>query len=94
MEAGRLEESIAEHEGMLELNPNDNQGVRYGLLALYLALKRLDGASRPTRLEAVSRGSILDARAVREMRGVGFAGQGGQESRPHANGGKTESSRR
>lgn len=46
MEAGRLEESIAEHEDMLELNPNDNQGVRYGLLSLYLALKRLDGAKR------------------------------------------------
>ena len=44
MEAGRHEESIAEHEAMLELNPNDNQGVRYGLMALYLAVKRLDGA--------------------------------------------------
>ena len=46
MEAGRLEESVAEHEAILELNPNDNQGVRYGLLSLYLALKRLDGAAR------------------------------------------------
>ncbi len=46
MEAGRLEESIAEHEAILELNPNDNQGVRYGLLSLYLASKRLDGAAR------------------------------------------------
>jgi tetratricopeptide (TPR) repeat protein len=46
MEAGRLEESIAEHEAMLELNPNDNQGVRYGLLSLYLALKRLDAVDR------------------------------------------------
>ena len=46
MEAGRLEESIAEHEAILELNPNDNQGVRYGLLSLYLALKRLDGTNR------------------------------------------------
>jgi len=46
MESGRLEESAAEHEGMLELNPNDNQGVRYGLMALYLALNNLDGANR------------------------------------------------
>jgi len=46
MEAERIEESIAEHEAMLELNPNDNQGVRYGLLSLYLTLKRLDGANR------------------------------------------------
>ena len=46
MELGRFEESIAEHEGMLELNPNDNQGVRYGLMACYLAVSRLDGARR------------------------------------------------
>ncbi len=46
METGRLEESVAEHEGMLELNPNDNQGVRYGLMALYLALNNLDGSRR------------------------------------------------
>ncbi len=46
MEAGRIEESILEHEGMLELNPNDNQGVRYGLLACCLMVKQLDGAKR------------------------------------------------
>jgi tetratricopeptide (TPR) repeat protein len=44
--AGRLEESMVEHEGMLELNPNDNQGIRYGLLALYLELGNLAGAKR------------------------------------------------
>lgn len=46
MEAGRLEESVTEHEGMLELCPNDNLGVRYGLMALYLALNNLEGANR------------------------------------------------
>ncbi len=46
MEAGRLEESVAEHEGMLDLNPNDNQGIRYGLMALHLALYRLDDARK------------------------------------------------
>ncbi len=46
MEDGCLEESVAEHEGMLELNPNDNQGMRYTLMALYLALNNLDGADR------------------------------------------------
>jgi len=46
MEAGRLEESVAEHEGMLELCPNDNLGVRYGLMAIYLALNNLEGANR------------------------------------------------
>ena len=44
--AGRLDEAIVEWEAMLELNPNDNQAVRYALLACYLALKRLDGAAR------------------------------------------------
>jgi len=44
--AGRLDEATAEWEAMLELNPNDNQGVRYNLLACYLALNRLDGAQR------------------------------------------------
>lgn len=43
---GRYEEAIAEHEGMLKLNPNDNQGIRYGLMACYLAVDRLDGARR------------------------------------------------
>ena len=46
MDAGRIEESIVEHEGILDLNPNDNQGVRYGLMACYLAMNRLDGTKR------------------------------------------------
>ena len=46
MELGRFEESIAAHDDMLELNPNDNQGVRYGLMACYLAVSRLDGTRR------------------------------------------------
>ncbi len=41
----RFEEEIQELEGMLKLNPNDNQGLRYGLLACDLALKRLDRAA-------------------------------------------------
>ena len=34
------DEAIAVHEEMLDLNPNDNQGIRYGLLGCYLARKR------------------------------------------------------
>lgn len=34
------DEAIAVHEEMLDLNPNDNQGVRYGLLGCYLARKQ------------------------------------------------------
>ena len=40
--AGRIESAAAEVEGMLELNPGDNQGLRYRLLAFYLALGRMD----------------------------------------------------
>ena len=42
----RFEEAIAEYEAMLILNPGDNQGVRYGLMACYLAADRLAGARR------------------------------------------------
>jgi tetratricopeptide (TPR) repeat protein len=45
-DAGRIEEAIIELEAMLELNPNDNQGLRYALLPCYLSLQRLDGAAR------------------------------------------------
>lgn len=40
--AGRIESSAIEVEAMLELNPGDNQGLRYRLLAFYLALGRMD----------------------------------------------------
>ncbi len=41
-EANELDESIAVQETMLKLNPNDNQGVRYGLMAAYLMVDKLD----------------------------------------------------
>jgi tetratricopeptide (TPR) repeat protein len=44
--AGRLEEAVAEYEGMLELNPGDNQGVRYSLLPCLLILQRLEAARK------------------------------------------------
>ena len=40
--AGRIEPAAAELEGMLELNPGDNQGLRYRLLAWHLALGRMN----------------------------------------------------
>jgi tetratricopeptide (TPR) repeat protein len=43
--AGRIDEAIAEYEGMLTLNPNDNQGVRYHLLPYYLATNRFEQAA-------------------------------------------------
>jgi tetratricopeptide (TPR) repeat protein len=42
--AGKTREAAQEFEAMLELNPNDNQGVRDYLLGLYLALSELDRA--------------------------------------------------
>jgi tetratricopeptide (TPR) repeat protein len=44
--AGKVEESVAEYLGMLELNPADNQGVRYLLLPCLLALGRMDAARK------------------------------------------------
>ena len=34
--AGRVDEAVAHYEAILELNPNDNQGLRYALLGCYL----------------------------------------------------------
>ena len=45
-DAGRTDEAIAHYEAMLELNPNDNQGIREVLLAFYLTRGDLDGARR------------------------------------------------
>ncbi len=35
-----VDKAIPVHEELLELNPNDNQGIRYGLLGCYLARKQ------------------------------------------------------
>ncbi len=43
---GKLDETVTEIEGLLELNPSDNQGVRYRLLALYIETKELDRAGK------------------------------------------------
>lgn len=44
--AGRLDEAIAEWNAMLELNPGDNQGIRYLLLPAVLTLNRLEAARK------------------------------------------------
>ncbi|MBL8072133.1 MAG: hypothetical protein JNM35_13670 [Nitrospira sp.] len=43
---GRKRESLAHCEALLELNPDDNQGIRHGLLSRYLALGNDIGAAR------------------------------------------------
>jgi tetratricopeptide (TPR) repeat protein len=45
-EAGNPGEAVLVYERMLELNPTDNQGMRYPLLGLYLAANRPEGARR------------------------------------------------
>ena len=46
MDYDQVEEAISQFEEMLELNPNDNQGVRDILLGLYLREGDLGGADR------------------------------------------------
>jgi len=45
-EAGLLQDAISHYEAMLELNPNDNQGVREPLLGLYLQTGSSDAAAK------------------------------------------------
>jgi tetratricopeptide (TPR) repeat protein len=45
-EGGDMEGAISVYERMLELNPGDNQGVRYPLLGLYLATGQTEAAAR------------------------------------------------
>jgi tetratricopeptide (TPR) repeat protein len=45
-EAGLYRDAIAHYEAMLELNPNDNQGVREPLLGLYLLTEDIAGAGK------------------------------------------------
>lgn len=42
--AGRIAEAIQHYEEMLQLNPSDNQGLRYSLLGHYLEVDDLDSA--------------------------------------------------
>jgi tetratricopeptide (TPR) repeat protein len=44
--AGRIAEAIHHFEEMLQLNPGDNQGLRYSLLGHYLEVGDLDGVRR------------------------------------------------
>lgn len=44
--AGQFQEAISHYEALLELNPNDNQGARDFLLALYLRTDHADHARR------------------------------------------------
>jgi tetratricopeptide (TPR) repeat protein len=43
---GRTDEAVRDLEELLDLNPADNQGLRYRLLGCYLMANNLDGARR------------------------------------------------
>jgi len=45
-DTGLYRDAIAHYEAMLELNPNDNQGVREPLLGLYLLTEDIAGAAK------------------------------------------------
>jgi tetratricopeptide (TPR) repeat protein len=46
LDMGRLDEARSHMEAMLELNPNDNQGIRYILLALLFRIDDMAGVQR------------------------------------------------
>jgi tetratricopeptide (TPR) repeat protein len=46
VEADKNDQAIGHYEEMLRLNPNDNQGLRYPLLGLYLLVGNLEGVRR------------------------------------------------
>jgi len=57
--AGRSPEAIRHFEALLDLNPNDNQGVRDALLGSYLAVDDLDGARRLLRAYAEDASAVF-----------------------------------
>lgn len=92
--SGRLEEAVAEWEAMLKLNPNDNQGLRYSLLACYLALGRLAGARRLFKKyrgeeyfnTVFAWGRVLERFLAGELAEAGRALAGARKQNPHTQG--------
>jgi len=89
--AGQVEEAIAEWQAMLELNPGDNQGVRYALLGSLLALNRLEEARKlfekyPEEFEfnaAFAWGRVLERFLSNDLAGVTTALAVARKQNPH-----------
>jgi len=89
--AGKLEEAVAEHEGMLELNRGDNQGVRYSLLPCLLILRRLEAARKlfekyPEEFEfnaVFAWGRVLERFLSEDLAGATAALQIARKQNPH-----------
>jgi tetratricopeptide (TPR) repeat protein len=89
--AGRLDEAIAEWNAMLELNPGDNQGVRYSLLPALLTLNRLEAARKlfeqyPGDLEfnaVFAWGRVLERFLAEDLPGAVAALAAARKQNPH-----------
>jgi tetratricopeptide (TPR) repeat protein len=89
--AGRHDEAIAEWNAMLELNPGDNQGVRYLLLPALLTLNRLEAARKlfeqyPGDLEfnaVFAWGRVLERFLAEDLPGAVAALAAARKQNPH-----------
>lgn len=92
-DAGRNAEAIAEWQAMLELNPNDNQGVRYSLLTCLLQLSRLEDARglfkkyNESKFNAVfAWGCVLEHFLAGDLKKASAALAGARKQNPHMQG--------
>jgi len=88
-ETGKTAEAIRQAEEMLELNPNDNQGIRNTLLGMYLETGNLDGARKlfkkyPTEYMAVFLwGQMLERYLSGDLKGAARIYRRASERNPY-----------
>lgn len=86
---GKTAEAIRQAEGMLELNPNDNQGIRDSLLGMYLETGNLEGAQKlfkkyPSEYFAVFLwGRVLERYLSGDLEGAARIYRKASERNPH-----------
>lgn len=73
---GEREEAMSHYRALLELNPNDNQGVRYLLLACLVEMRRGDEAQALIQVYSEDASAVwCYSRALLAFRGEGNTGQ-------------------